>query len=160
MILPMLIGLNKINSISNTQAYNRGALMFISKNETMFPAGEWEMCLVSTIDKKIKPVPMTRRSGDINMMIGDDSSSQGWAVAAAAAATVAATTMIAHDVGAAAAARVVARVVALSLLDIGVIWLSLYQIRDKDIRYILSGVSTGALYLFIVYLIAYLYSLI
>tara|TARA_B110000259_G_scaffold106092_1_gene121702 strand:+ start:6271 stop:6675 length:405 start_codon:yes stop_codon:yes gene_type:complete len=134
MILPMLIGLNKINSISNTQAYNRGALMYISKNETMFPAGEWEMCLVSTIDKKIKPVPMTRRSGDINMMIGDDSSSQGWAVAA--------------------------RVVALSLLDIGVIWLSLYQIRDKDIRYILSGVSTGALYLFIVYLIAYLYSLI
>ena len=97
MILPMLIGLNKINSISNTQAYNHGALMSISKNETMFPAGEWEMCLVSTIDKKIKPVPMTRRSGDINMMIGHDSSSLG---------------------------------VQLSLLYIGLIWLSLYLIRD------------------------------
>ena len=75
MILPMLIGLNKINSISNTQAYNHRALMSISKNETMFPAGEWEMCLVSTIDKKIKPVPMTRRGGDINM-VGHDLSSR------------------------------------------------------------------------------------
>ena len=113
MILPMLIGLNKINSIGNTHSYNGGVLMSISKNETMFPRGEWEMCLVSTIDKKIKPVPMTRRSGDINM-IGHDRSYQS---------------------------------VELSLLDIGIIWLCLYQIRDKDI---LSGMSFGAFYLYII----------
>ena len=51
MILPMLIGLNKINSISNTQGY-KGAVapVSISKNETMFPAREWDIYLVSTID--------------------------------------------------------------------------------------------------------------
>tara|TARA_B110000444_G_scaffold164770_1_gene153946 strand:+ start:6165 stop:6536 length:372 start_codon:yes stop_codon:yes gene_type:complete len=116
MILPMLIGLNKINSIGNTHSYNGGVLMSISKNETMFPRGEWEMCLVSTIDKKIKPVPMTRRSGDINM--------------------------IGHDLP--------YHSVELSLLDIGIIWLCLYQIRDKDI---LSGMSFGAFYLYIVHLV-------
>ena len=116
MILPMLIGLNKINSIGNTHSYNGGVLMSISKNETMFPRGEWEMCLVSTIDKKIKPVPMTRRSGDINM--------------------------IGHDLP--------YHSVELSLLDIGIIWLCLYQIRDKDI---LCGMSFGAFYVYIVYLV-------
>jgi len=117
MILPMLIGLNKINSISNTQGYKGvGAHVSISKNETMFPDRECNICLVSTIDKKIKPVPMTRRSGDINM--------------------------IGHDLP--------YHSVELSLLDIWIIWLCLYQIRDKDI---LCGMSFGAFYVYIVYLV-------